>query len=128
MSYPKHTDDLECQGCNERLKDAHPMIESFFHVMKDMHPDLHTSCVYRDDIEQNLKFKQGLSNAKAGQSKHNLKPSLAIDLFQQNPQGRAKFDGVFMAKIYKQATALGYEIIWGGNFKRLKDFVHFELK
>lgn len=128
MSFPKHTQGSECEGCNERLKEGHVLIQSLFHQLKDKHPELHCSWVYRGPEDQELFFRSGASRARFGESKHNLKPSEAVDLFQITQKGTALFDPIYCARLNQEAKTLGFKVRWGGDFKTIGDSGHFELE
>ena len=86
-------------------------------------------CGYRGKPEQEKAFREGKSKAHFGESKHNLKPSLAVDLAPypidwKNIDRFKNLADVILATGRKH----GIELIWGGNFKNLKDYPHFELK
>lgn len=78
---------------------------------------------YRPNERQAELYAQGrttpgpiVTNAKPGQSKHNVFPSCAVDLESATPGGLA-FAG-------KMAAAVGLE--WGGSWKSLVDPPHFQ--
>lgn len=127
MIFKHHTDEDMCPGCEDRLRFGHPEIQRFFRYFKEIHPDLHCSWVYRDQQSQDEAFDGGYSKLKFPQSKHNLAPSQAVDIFQINENGKAVFDGVFCAKINKEAQVSGFKLRWGGEFRSLGDYGHFEL-
>jgi peptidoglycan L-alanyl-D-glutamate endopeptidase CwlK len=103
---------------------------------------------YRSRDKQDELFKKGFSKAKAGESKHNLKPSLAVDI-QPYPidvslaeevktlkgnKERAKF--YFLAGIiFHIAHIQGVQLRWGGswdgtyqfNQNSFDDLFHFEI-
>ena len=94
---------------------------------------------YRGKAAQNKMFKEDKSKLKFPFSKHNKKPSLAVDVA---PYGKCgiNWDNIksfyFLAGvIFIIAKQLDIEIRWGGNWKRLwllkkqkfDDLVHFEL-
>jgi len=135
VTFPKHTQGIECNGCNERLKDAHILLQSFFYQIKDKHPGVHCSCAFRGQVDQDHFFKLGKSELAWPNSKHNLIPSLAIDIFQVDHLGRAVFDPVFCARVYAESKTLGFDLRWGGDWngdgrqnEKFKDPLHFELK
>jgi len=86
-------------------------------------------CGYRGGEEQNELYRQGKSNAKWEQSKHNFEPSLAVDIAPypidwNNTERFAQLAGVMKGVAYKEDI----RIIWGGDFKSIKDMPHFELQ
>lgn len=126
MKFPKHEQGPSCRGCDERIMQAHDTIAEFFYFVKARDPSAHCSWVHRGKEDQEKAFKERKSMARFGQSKHNLLPAEAIDLFQINEEGRAVFDPIWCAKINKAAIEAGYELRWGGHFKKLGDAGHFE--
>lgn len=126
MIHQKHNQDESCPGCESRIKDACSEIREFFYFVKARYPEVHCSWVYRGEKEQEEAYKSGASKAKFGQSKHNIVPAQAIDIFQIDDTGRAIFNGIFCAKINKEAHDAGFKLKWGGNFKSLGDSGHFE--
>jgi peptidoglycan L-alanyl-D-glutamate endopeptidase CwlK len=117
-----------CAGCDERLLQGHETIQKFFHELKILFHDLHCFTVYRNEEDQNNAFIAKASRLKYPNSKHNKIPAEAIDLFQINEQRKAVFDPMFYAKVNAKAKELGFELEWGGEWKTLKDFPHFQLK
>ncbi len=82
----------------------------------------------RGRAEQERAFKQGNSKAHFGQSAHNFEPAVAMDIcpypIDWNNIERFKE----MAKVVKaKAKALGIEVDYGGDWKSIKDYPHFEL-
>ena len=86
-------------------------------------------CGYRGEEEQEKAFKEGKSKARFGQSKHNFKPSLAVDIapYPIDWQDLKRF--AFMAGVvFAIAEQKNIKIDWGGNWTSFKDYPHFELK
>lgn len=78
--------------------------------------------------EQNALYAQGrtkpgaiVTNAKGGSSYHNY--GLAIDLVEMKA-GKANWDFNYSLLL---PFAEKYNLVWGGNFKSIKDKPHFEL-
>lgn len=100
--------------------------------MKEKYKSLHISCGFRSKADQDKAFRDGKSQLKWPDSKHNNqlvngKPlSLALDLFQL-VNGKAEFNKAFMNTLNKESAA-SYELRWGGEFKSLGDYCHFELR
>ena len=85
-------------------------------------------CGFRGRYEQEKAYYTGKSKAKWGQSKHNLKPSHAIDVVPVplNWEDIPAFEKLG-EKIMAKAKELGISIRWGRDFTNLKDYPHFEL-
>ena len=70
-----------------------------------------------------------VTNAKGGQSNHNF--GLAIDVFPIWQDGRLHMeDDAENIRLLKLIAHIGIEegLEWGGHWKTLKDYPHFELK
>ena len=85
-------------------------------------------CGFRGRHEQEKAYYEGKSKAKFGQSKHNLKPSHAVDVVPVplNWEDIPAFEKLG-EKIMAKAKELGINIRWGRDFTNLKDYPHFEL-
>ncbi|MCX6216579.1 M15 family metallopeptidase [Spirosoma sp.] len=67
-----------------------------------------------------------VTNAKAGQSPHNYKPSFAFDIAFKKKDGTLDYSEKWF--VWFAGFVLVVEgITWGGNFKSIKDKPHFEL-
>ena len=89
------------------------------------------TCTHRSNKEQSELYAKGrtapgpkVTNAKAGQSKHNLYPSKAIDIAFKNPDGSLDWNidnfKLFASLICKHG------VTWGGSWKFV-DNPHFEI-
>ncbi len=85
-------------------------------------------CGHRNKYDQEQAFYQGNSKAKWGQSKHNKIPSLAVDVvpLPLNWDDIESFEK-FGRAVMEKAKDLKIDILWGRDFKKLKDYPHFEL-
>lgn len=91
---------------------------------------------YRTYREQDELYAKGrtmprsiVTNAKGGQSNHNF--GLAIDVFPIWQDGRLHMeDDAENIRLLKLIAHIGIEegLEWGGHWKTLKDYPHFELK
>jgi hypothetical protein len=126
-----HTNDSICPLCEEKLKTADPRMSAWFRQVKIAFPDLHISCAYRGKKEQEEAVAGGKSRAHFPYSKHNHTDgdgnpcALALDVFQLQ-DGKAIFDPEFYFKLHTFNENLGFNIAWGGEFKKFKDYCHFE--
>lgn len=126
----RHTDDAACPLCWEKLKGAHAYLRSWFYEKKRKYPNLHVSWAWRGKEDQERMFREGASRAHFGQSAHNAvdaegKPcARALDLFQIDEDGVARFSRQFMKKLWDECK--GEPLRWGGNFKSIGDECHFE--
>lgn len=85
-------------------------------------------CGFRGRQEQEKAFNNGTSKAKFGQSKHNLKPAMAVDVvpLPLDWEDIPAFERLG-EKIMEKARELNIKIKWGRDFTNLKDYPHFEL-
>lgn len=85
-------------------------------------------CGFRGRYEQEKAYYEGKSRAKWGMSKHNMKPSQAVDVvpLPLDWNNIPSFEKLG-AKIMQKADELGIKIKWGRDFNGLKDYPHFEL-
>ena len=121
--WSKKSSDL-LATCDKRLQDLANM------MLARSEFDLTITCGYRTKEEQDEAYKNGKSNAKFGQSKHNYFPSHAIDIIPC-PVNWDKKDKRWQKTALNAmwcAGKLGIEITWGGDFKTLEDYPHYELK
>jgi hypothetical protein len=75
-----------------------------------------------------------VTNARAGQSKHNAYPSLAIDVaFKNNVTGKLAWSNALFKTFYKFMKIADTGIRWGGHisigghFSKMNDAPHFEI-
>jgi len=91
---------------------------------------------YRSDERQNELFRQGKSKLKAGQSKHNNNPSLAVDIapYKIDWDNTERFY-LLAGMMFQASYDMGIKLRWGGdwdgdwehNDQSFMDLVHFEL-
>jgi peptidoglycan L-alanyl-D-glutamate endopeptidase CwlK len=90
---------------------------------------------YRSNEEQQALYDIGrtkpgkvVTNAKPGTSFHNY--AAAADLFFINEKGEAYWDVKAFKKVWSVAQEIGLDkqgLVWGGDFKSLVDYPHFQL-
>lgn len=106
--------------CDSRLQDI------FNELIKEL--DCSIICGFRGEEEQNKAFYMGKSKAIWGKSKHNKRPSLAVDAAPYPIDWNNHVRFVQMNdKIQAIAKRRGIKIKWGGAFKSFKDLSHWEL-
>ena len=120
----------------ERLETCDPRLQALFSRVIKI-----TDCTilvgHRDQVSQNQAFQEGKSKLKWPESKHNKKPSLAVDASPYPiPKGweRPNFDH-FAGVVRAIAWMLDIPIRWGGDWNRnwdtsdqqFNDLVHFEI-
>lgn len=123
----------------ERLLTCHPDIIRVCRELIKQY-DFSVLCGYRDQEEQDKAFNEGNSKVIYPNSKHNTKPSLAVDLAPYNEtephidwgnvsafkEMWLRFDAI--ARLLKERGEIMSDFIWGGEFKTLKDCPHIEIK
>lgn len=89
-------------------------------------------CGYRDEKDQNKAYAEGKSELKWPYGKHNKRPSKAVDLcpFIEGKCAWLNIRAFYMLAgvIFAIAKSKNIELVWGGHWKSLKDYPHFELK
>lgn len=112
---------------------------------KEKHPTLpqpFLTCAFRPDEEQNLDYAKGrtspgkiVTNARAGQSPHNFKPSYAFDIAFTDSRGGLDWSHDLFEKFQQCVQEISSVMVWGydwnGNGKKDKndfDAPHWELK
>lgn len=114
----------------ERLVQCDP---SLIKVMRRaiLEYDFIVACGYRGEAEQNSAYASGLSGVRWPMSKHNKKPSVAIDVYPYPYEPNAKDYGqrqaLMATHILAIASRLHVPMVWGGHWKRPYDPAHFEL-
>jgi peptidoglycan L-alanyl-D-glutamate endopeptidase CwlK len=111
----------------ERLAQAHPALQRVMNAaIVDF--DFMVLCGHRGEADQNKAYEDGKSKAKWGQSPHNSEPSLAVDLAPYPIDWTNIAEFRRMASVIQgHAMRMGVPLSWGGNWRRLKDYPHFEL-
>lgn len=130
---PHHTSDPVCALCDLKLEQAHPFMLDWFRRVKAKYPNAHISWTYRDKIAQEQAFLDHRTHDHFPNSPHNrenpetkLPESLAIDLFQIDEDGVALFSPKFYLSVAQDCKAEKSPIKWGGEFKTLGDYDHFQ--
>lgn len=110
-----------------RLNTCHSDLQKLIELVAEITPCAVT-CGFRGRYEQDKAYFQGKSKAKFGESKHNFKPSLAVDVVPlplnwDDTESFEKLGSIIQAK----ADELGIKVKWGKHFKGLVDYPHWEL-
>jgi peptidoglycan L-alanyl-D-glutamate endopeptidase CwlK len=115
---------------SNKLYKCHPKL---IKIVEQIRSPFVVVCGYRGEEDQNKAYAIGNSQVNFPHSKHNKQPSEAVDLAPININNQIEWDNI--AKFIKLANEfLGIaekentKIIWGGNFKTLKDYGHFEME
>lgn len=120
--------------------DVQPLAQQFLDKCAAQGIDILVTCTYRSGEEQDELYAKGrtaagsiVTNAKAGQSKHNFNisgqpASLAFDVVPlRNGKpvwGTKGEDLVLWLRVGGIGESVGLE--WAGRWKRFKEFPHFE--
>ncbi len=131
-----HEDGPTCAGCEKKLTQVHATLAAWFRTKKANYINLHISDGWRGPEDQEAAYLAGKSNAQFPHSKHNHMDSigrplsLAIDIFQIDQDGIARWSPPFYAKLNQENHDDRVPILWGGTFKLrsgARDNPHFEL-
>lgn len=91
--------------------------------------DFTVLCGHRGKDEQDAAVAAGNSRLVYPMSKHNQIPSRAVDIapypIDWDDISRFVTLGSIVLDI---ATKMGIDLVWGGNWKSLKDYPHYELR
>lgn len=119
----------------EKLNSCHIDLQKIFNVVIQNY-DCTILEGHRSDEKQDELFRQGKSQLRAGQSKHNQNPSMAVDVapYPINWNDRVKFYH-FVGYVKATADQLGIKIRCGADWdndndlhdQTFFDLVHFEL-
>lgn len=118
----------------DRLNTCHPLLRRLMNsVVQEI--DITILCGFRGQEEQDAAFNKGTSKLKWPRSKHNISPSMAVDVAPYPIDWHDELRFRKMGETVKQhwermppEERLGYKLSWGGDWKSFKDFPHFELR
>lgn len=118
-------------------------------ILNTCHPDIQVVCIevvayfdhsilsgHRGAAEQTRLFNKGLSKTAWPQSRHNLEPSMAVDIAPYPIDWDDIERFIYLAgHIMAKGRQLGIEMRWGGDWGRsnmkikhsFKDWGHFEI-
>ena len=111
-----------------RLSTCHPLLYQLVLAVMQKTQIL-VVCGYRDQVAQEEAFNSGKSKLNWPTSRHNSKPSEAVDLIPL-PMNWNDIDAFkTLAQTVKDTAAeLNIQVEWGGDWATFKDFDHFQLK
>lgn len=112
----------------ERLSQCHPDLQRVVELASGRFP-MAVIQGHRGQAEQDAAFARGASKLKWPNSRHNSTPSEAVDLVPMplDWNNISRFEE--LGRVVKQAAVdLGIELDWGGDWKRFRDYPHFELR
>ncbi len=129
MKYPYSSRSLrQLDTCDDRFKVLLTQVAEY----------IDTTIIqgHRSNEQQEELYRAGKSQLRAGQSKHNVTPSLAVDIapFPIDWNDRERFT-LFAGFVMGLATSRRIVLRWGGDWNRnwyvrdnnFDDLVHFEL-
>jgi len=99
-----------------RLNSCHSQLQKLFReVVKDF--DCSILCGYRDEVDQNKAYEKGYSKVQFPNSKHNIFPSVAVDVVPYPVDWNDLKRFYYFAGFVKgTAFKLGIKIRWGGDW------------
>lgn len=118
----------------DRLDTCHPLLQKLMRSVIGV-VDITVLCGHRGEEEQNAAYRKGFSKLQFPKSKHNIMPSMAVDIapYPIDWDDFERFETV--ASVVKTHWNLippeerrGWELQWGGDWKNFRDMPHWELK
>lgn len=115
------------------MKTCHIDLQTLFKTVVH-HVDCSVLCGHRDETAQNMAYNAGNSKLKWPESKHNKKPSMAVDVVPypinwDDIEGFHFFGGYVLgvAEMLYYHGLMIHRVRWGGHFDGFFDGPHFEL-
>ena len=125
------------RSSQKKLEQCHPKLQALFTEVARTCPMESTILVgHRNAEDQNQAVADGRSKLRFPQSKHNVKPSKAIDIAPYPIKwDDVKSFGYFAGFVMATADRMGIKVRWGGDWDRdgdlrdnnFNDLPHFEL-
>ncbi len=111
------------------LKDAYYKAIDKYKMMYPDDPQPFVTCTYRSPDEQNELFKQRpkITNARALESPHNYRPSMAFDIGFITLKKTLSWDGKLFKKFADIIIQIEPKVEWGGGWVSFKDAPHYQL-
>lgn len=112
----------------QNKKTLHPLLQEIVdEAIK--HTDFSIIWGYRTKEKQNEAYAKGNSQLRFPLSKHNRNPSEAMDLVPWPVDWNNIPAFEQLSKLIKWiAKEKEIEIVWGGDWKRFRDYAHYELR
>ncbi|MES2731737.1 MAG: M15 family metallopeptidase [Bacteroidota bacterium] len=114
-----------------KLQTAWEEASKAFHSKYPELPQPFLTCTYRSNQEQEALYAQGrtkpgqiVTRARAGQSRHNTKPSTAFDIAFKGADGKPDWNPVLFDLFANIIRQMGIEC--GADWKKFKDRPHFQ--
>lgn len=132
--------------CTEELQEAWYDCYKKFRVKYPNLPIPILTCTYRSMEEQEALYNQPwdkkdndgdgkidepdekVTNAKPGQSLHNLYPAKAFDIAFKKADGSIDWSLSLFQTFAEVMKEVNPKVEWGGSWKKFKDYPHFQLK
>lgn len=111
----------------EKLKKLHPDLLAVVLKFAEMGGKFIVVQTERGKADQTIAHNTGHSNATFGKSAHNYSPALGVDLGPINYPGHVDDYRTIALGMFAAARELKIGIVWGGDWKSIKDWPHFEL-
>jgi len=111
----------------QRLSTCDNNLQALFtEVIKEV--DCTIICGFRGEAEQELAWKNGNSQIRWPNSKHNCSPSRAVDVcpYPIDWKDIKRFKD-FAKVVQAKAEEMGIDVEWGGEWVRFKDYPHWQL-
>jgi len=110
-----------------RLETCDKKLQTIMRAVNEVYP-IYILCGHRNARDQNDAYKNGNSRLKWPDSRHNKMPSEAVD-FGPKPLDWRDIEAFRRRGNLAKAIAseIGVKVIYGGDWKTLKDYGHLEL-
>lgn len=124
----------DLKDLDSRLVDVYNTAKGIYAYRYPSAPQPFITCTHRSNAEQNELYYLGrtkkgkiVTNAKAGQSKHNNYPSLAFDIAFIGLDKRLNWNNKHFKNFAEIVKEINPNVIWGGSFRTIPDAPHFEI-
>tara|TARA_R110000868_G_scaffold85760_3_gene241049 strand:+ start:6760 stop:7164 length:405 start_codon:yes stop_codon:yes gene_type:complete len=114
---------------------AHPLLQTLFETViahPDLPHDITVMCSTRTKKEQNALFDIGTSKLRFPHSKHNLTPSMAVDVAPY--VGGLSWDwkhyhalAPIVKRVWDEMDVDTHDLEWGGDWKSFPDGPHWQI-
>lgn len=120
--------------CVPELQEAWDITSGYWSANHSEKPQPFITCTYRSPQEQDALYAIGrtvkgrkVTNAQAYESPHNFYRSFAFDIGFITLTKKLDWSAELF-KAFAYIMSHNQNVMWGGNFKSIKDNPHFELK
>lgn len=123
------------RSSTQKLMQAHPDLQRLFNKVAEKY-ECSVICGYRGEEEQNAAYAEGKSKARFGESLHNHKPSLAVDVVPY-PVDWNDIERFKRFSYYVRGVADGmgisirhgadWDMDWDHKEHKFQDWPHYEL-